>query len=332
MGTPLDVIDRLAAQIVLTDALQLALQNALFDCLQKPRSASQLAETIGWHAAPTSHLLALLWSAELLTRYHSGVGYLYQTAEDAQPYLCTKGGRYVGNAWQYRLMSLRQFGQQLDSIVRQPLPDNDNQQTYDHKWAEAASVQIAEEQRALTADTACEIAATLPHFHRRARLLDIGGGPGLISVALAECYPQLHGVILELPLTAAIAQQHLTAAGINNRFSALAELNEGDRFDVIWCSSFLHFVADPASTLADLHRRLNPGGVLISAHARLGDDPQQVSRVMPYFLPLLMRGKHVFHNDQLSKLLITAGFRVKDRKEMRFPMAPLQVLCAFRDR
>jgi len=137
-------------------------------------------------------------------------------------------------------------------------------------------------------------------------------------------------VVQDLPLTAEVAMGHLHAAGVSDRFSAVSELAEDDCFDIIWCSSFLHFVADPVQTLAKLYRRLKPGGVLISAHARLGHDPQQVSRVLPFFLPLLMRGKHVFHHGQMTQMLEAVGFRVEDRGEYAFPMAPLHVHCAFR--
>lgn len=118
---------------------------------------------------------------------------------------------------------------------------------------------------------------------------------------------------------------------MSDRLSAVSELSTEERFDIIWCSSFLHFVADPAQTLSELYRRLNPGGVLISAHARLGDNPQQVSRVLPFFLPLMMRGKHVFHHDRLATLLANAGFRIEDGGEQPFPMAPLHVHLAFRE-
>lgn len=331
MTSPLNLIDRLAADSVLADALALALRTTLFDRLLTPQSAQQLAAPLGWHPAPTAHFLALLWSFDLLARERDGDDYRYCTAADVRPWLCQQGERYLGEAWQYRLQALRDFGQRLPDMLRQPLPGYSEQLPHDAAWAAAANGQIAQEQRALTADTACEIAATVPRFRRPARLLDMGGGPGLVSAALAQRYPQLTGVVLDLPLTAAVAQGNLNAAGVGDRFSAVSELGADECFDLIWCSSFLHFVADPAQTLAELYKRLKPGGVLISAHARLSDDPQQARRVLPFFLPLLMRGKHVFRHDRLTQMLTDAGFRVEDRGERPFPMAPLHVHCAFRE-
>ncbi len=330
MTFPVSMIDRLAAESVLADSVQLALQHHLFDLLATPLSAKQLAETLGWHAEPTAHLLELLWSFRLLDRQQEGAALHYSSASAVRPYLCQDGERYMGDAWRYRLQALRGFGQQLNDMLTQPLPAYSEQLAHDAAWAAAARAQIAQEQRALTADTACAIAETVAPFHRPARMLDMGGGPGLVSAALAQRFPQLTGVVQDLPLTAGVAQSHLQAAGVSDRFNAVSELASDDRFDIIWCSSFLHFVASPLQTLAGLYRRLKPGGVLISAHARLADDPQQVSQVLPFFLPLLLRGKHVFHHDQMAHMLAEAGFRVEDRGEHAFPMAPLHVHCAWR--
>jgi len=288
--------------------------------LETPLSANSLAERLDWHADPTAHLLELLWSFRLLDRQLEGDSLYYSSASAVRPYLCQSGERYRGDAWRYRLQALRGFGQQLTDMLTQPLPQYSEQLPHDAAWAAAARGQIAQEQRALTADTACKIAATVEQFNRPARMLDMGGGPGLVSAALALRFAQLTGVVQDLPLT----------AGVSDRFSAVSELAEDECFDIIWCSSFLHFVADPVQMLAQLYRRLKPGGVLISAHARLSHDPQQVSQVLPFFLPLLMRGKHVFHHEQMAQMLEEAGFRVEDRGEHQFPMAPLHVHCAFR--
>jgi 2-polyprenyl-3-methyl-5-hydroxy-6-metoxy-1,4-benzoquinol methylase len=330
MTFPITLIDRLAAESVLADCLQLALQHHLFDFLETPLSAKKLAEKVGWDAEPTAHLLELLWSFRLLDRQQEGESLHYNSSSAVRPYLCQSGERYRGDAWHYRLQALRRFGRELTGMLNQPLPQHNDQLPHDAAWAAAARGQIAQEQRALTADTACAIAATVEQFNRPARMLDMGGGPGLVSVALAQRFIQLTGVVQDLPLTAEVAMGHLHAAGVSDRFSALSELAEDDCFDIIWCSSFLHFVADPVQTLVKLYRRLKPGGVLISAHARLGHDPQQVSRVLPFFLPLLMRGKHVFHHGQMTQMLEAVGFRVEDRGEYAFPMAPLHVHCAFR--
>ena len=327
MNTVLKHLDQLAASSVIADALAVALDHRLFYHLQQPQTAAQLAARLSWHPDPTAPLLELLWSDGWLNRE----GDRYRVTEAVHALLCPQGDRYVGDAWRYRLRSLRALGQQLPARVTQPRPGFSAQLAQDAAWAEAASTQIAQEQRALTADTACAIAATLPHFTRPATLLDMGGGPGLVSAALGQRYPQLHGVVQDLPLTAAVAQKNLSAAGLDGRFSARSELTAEERFDIIWCSSFLHFVADPLETLRQLRARLRPGGVLIAAHAEIGPQPDQAREVLPFFLPLILRGKHVFHHGEMTQMLAGAGFSGIRCQPYPFPMAPLMVHVAFQD-
>lgn len=327
MNTMLKKLDRLAASSVMADALALAIDNQLFHHLQQPQTPAQLAAGLNWHPEPTAPLLELLWSDGWLDRE----GERYVASQAAQALLCPQGERYLGDAWRYRLRSLRASGQQLAALVSQPLPGFSAPLAQDAAWAEAASTQIAQEQRALTAETACTIAATLPHFTRPATLLDMGGGPGLVSAALGQRYPNLHGVVQDLPLTAAVAQKNLTGAGLDGRFSARSELTEEERFDIIWCSSFLHFVADPLETLHQLRARLRPGGVLIAAHAEIGSQPEQAREVLPFFLPLMLRGKHVFHHGEMTQLLGRAGFSGIRCQQYPFPMAPLMVHVAFQE-
>ena len=328
MTFPVTLLNDLASNAVVADAVHLALQAGIFEHLQQPRQPAQVAATLDWQAEKTAHLLELLWSVGLLVREQEQ----YQTTAETRVFLCRQSERFMGDAWCFRLENFRRFGQQLATLMLQPLDAFTEQHEHDAAWADAARRQIAQEQQALTATRACEIAATLAQFHRPATLLDMGGGPGLVSVALAKRYPQLRGILNDLPLTAQVAQQNFVAAGIADRFSALSDLPDEMRFDVIWCSSFLYFVADPAQMLARFFRLLNPGGVLISVHGEIPSQPQLAAQVLPAHLPLMMRGKHVTHDGELSAQLCAAGFVLAEQRPGVdvFPLSPLTVHLAFR--
>lgn len=328
MTFPVTLLNDLASKAVVADAVHLALQAGIFEHLQQPRQAAQVARTLDWQAEKTAHLLELLWSVGLLVREQDQ----YQTTAEARVFLCRQSERFMGDAWCFRLENFRRFGQQLATLMPQPLDAFTEQHEHDAAWAEAARRQIAQEQQALTATRACEIAATLAQFNRPATLLDMGGGPGLVSVALAQRYPHLRGILNDLPLTAQVAQQNFVAAGIDDRFSALSAIPDEMRFDVIWCSSFLYFVTEPDQMLARFFRLLNPGGVLISVHGEIPAQPQLAAQVLPAHLPLMMRGKHVTHEGELNAQLCAAGLsRVEPwQGNDVFPMSPLSVHLAFR--
>ena len=85
----------------------------------------------------------------------------------------------------------------------------------------------------------------------------------------------MHGVVFELPEAADVAAQHIAEAGLASRLEArggdLARDDIGTGYDLIWCSSVLHFVPELSACLAKLHAALKPGGELICVHAEIPD-------------------------------------------------------------
>ncbi|MEO8604932.1 MAG: methyltransferase domain-containing protein [bacterium] len=116
--------------------------------------------------------------------------------------------------------------------------------------------------------TAAEAARfLLPHLRPGMRLLDVGCGPGSITVGLAEAVAP--GEVLGIDLAADVldigrelaAEKHLT----NVRFERadLLEIAEHDGgFDVVFAHQVLQHVPDPAAALAAMRRLLKDGGVV----------------------------------------------------------------------
>ena len=315
---------------VRADALRVALEWRLFDRLYQPLGAAELARQLESDPANTGYLLELLWNMQLLDRDDA---LRYRNSAVAQEYFCTCAARYCGDAWGFRLANLRRFGGQLAEQVSsgQPLTAG----FAPGGWASAAKVQIAQEQRAVTADLAVALLAQLPEFAGARRLLDLGGGPGLVAIALATAHPQLQGEVFDFADTVAIAADNIRQAGLQQRLGVRAgDLDQdplGEGFDLIWCSSVLHFVQDPLASLGRIRAALRPGGVLVCAQAQIPDDPSAAGRVLPYYLSMRMQGRHVTGAGGLQALAREAGFvGIECHAEVPFAVAPVSVLVARR--
>lgn len=325
MRSPLPTLDHLLAQHALNGAVAFAFEHRLFDFMALPATAAQVAQHYDWQPHQTYHLLRLLWSTELLTHEAD----CFVLAPNVHAYLCHDSRCYIGDAWRYRHQVLQQFAQRLPQLLTQAGPGWQDPLQIDTAWADAALHQIAQEQRALSADTACAIADTLADFQCPALLLDMGGGPGLISIALAQRFPQLSVIVLDLPQTATVAQRNFEKAGLSDRCCALAKLPEGRQVDIIWSSSFLYFMADRQAMLREWFTRLKPGGLLLSAHAEVPEQPEEARQVLPFFTPLMMRGYNVTNEGVLCEELRQAGFDIERVQRMQpFPMSPLNVILA----
>jgi 2-polyprenyl-3-methyl-5-hydroxy-6-metoxy-1,4-benzoquinol methylase len=321
---------------VRADALRIALDWKLFNLLQVPTSALAIARQLQLDPANTGYWLEVLWSMELLKRDDRQPPHYRNTAV-ASDYLRADAADYCGDAWAFRLRGLRHFGSQLGDQVRtgQLSGQAPNMATTIDNWTMAARLQIAQEQRAVTVDVALRLMAQVPEFPAVRRMLDLGGGPGLVAIALARDNPMLTGEVFDFAQTVTVAADNIRQAGLEQRLEVrggdLASDPIGEGYDLIWCSSVLHFVPDMAAALAKIHAALRPGGVLVSAHAEVPADPELARRVMAYYLSMQMQGRQVTCAGGLSEALQQAGFvNIDSYPEVAFAMTPVSVLVARR--
>lgn len=332
----------LAVAPVQADGLAAALELGIFDALATPQTPAQLAGTLSLHAPHTALLLELLWSMQVLERgVAPGAGdsaASYRCTATTLQYFCRQSAAFCGDAWLYRLHALRHFATQLSTLVRDggkaaPSPYNTANGV---NWAAAAQQQIGQEQRAVTMRAALSVMQRITPFAARTtplRLLDLGGGPGWVAIALAQAHAGLRGCVFDWPETVAVAAANIAHAQLSDRLDTLGGDLESDDigagYDLIWCSSVLHFVPDMAAALHKMHAALKPGGMLVCVQAEIAATPDAAARVLPYYLPMRMLGRAVTRQGELAQHLLSAGFaRIEQYQASDFPMAPVQVLIA----
>ncbi|WJV55920.1 methyltransferase [Prodigiosinella aquatilis] len=324
----------LALASVNADVLRVAIEMRLFRYLDKPTKAADIATRLGLDPVNTGYILDMLWSMGLLSRESDNPAY-YVNQEVARKYFCSDAAQYLGDAFLFRLRGLRHFGSQLAEQIRSGLICNQaaGVHTTQENWAKAADLQIAQEQRAVTVDVAMALMRRIPEFQSGGRLLDLGGGPGLIAIAMLQACPAFSGEVFDFPETIAVAQNNINKAGLSERLQVrsgdLTVDSIGENFDLVWCSSVLHFVPDINDVLAKIWAALNPGGVFICAHAEVSPIAAEARKVLPYYLSMQMKRNHVPLKGQLSLAMTMTGFtQIEQYDDIEFPVAPVSVLVA----
>ncbi|SNS91418.1 MULTISPECIES: methyltransferase [unclassified Azospirillum] len=327
---PLQPFWNIAAAPLQAQALEQALSLGLFDILQDAATAGHVARQCQLDPTATGLWLDLLWSMELLTRYHLADAPEtphYRTAPLALRYFHTASEENCAQAWLYRARFLARFAGQWETLLNQGF-DLHGEAAPKGSWAQAAREQIGQEQRAVTVPAVLRLLEMLPALPQTGRLLDLGAGPGHVGIALAQRLTGWQGVLCDQPETAMVAQENIDKAGLADRLQALGcDLNThmpGGGYDLIWCSAVLHFLRDPQEAVRKAANALNAGGLLVLAHAEQTDDPGVAARVLPFYGTVALRGNPLPRPGAVAAMMEAAGLHeIQSLGRIDFPMAPV---------
>lgn len=122
----------------------------------------------------------------------------------------------------------------------------------------------------------------VPDVHARlsadppARVLDVACGVGWASIAIANAYPNVTVLGLDLDRSSIrLARDNAAASGVKGRvqFQAqdVAALSRNERFDLAIIVEAVHDMSRPVDVLRAIRRHLAPGGSLIVVDEKVAD-------------------------------------------------------------
>lgn len=226
---------------------------------ERALTAGQVARKAQTSERGTRLLLDALCAMELLGKNNGR----YRNTEQSQRYLVQSSADYVG----YMILHHQQLSSSwtalADAVTRgQPVGSSGSKSNA--QWREAFLMGMYTQARLQAPQIVRKI-----DLKDRARLLDIGGGPGTYAIAFCQSNPQLHAVVLDLPGTRPFAEQIIKNAGLEDRIhfqpGDYKHDNIAGGFDVIWISHILH-AEGPQACRALIQKAagaLDPGGLLL---------------------------------------------------------------------
>lgn len=155
-----------------------------------------------------------------------------------------------------------------------------------------------------------------------ATVVDVGGGNGSLLIEVLERYPDLHGVLLELPDAAAAARARLAEAGLSGRSACV----EGSFFDGVppggdayTLARVLHNWNDDnaVAILRRVHAVLPPHGRVIVLEEFLPEEADPAGRSAAGLVDLLMLVTMEGHDrteHEYRELLVKAGFEIVEAR------------------
>jgi hypothetical protein len=282
------------------------------------RTAENLATRSGASSASLQHLLRALVAFDVFIEHEDGTFGLTPLGEtlrsdamaSALP-TATLVGSEIGQAWNEFLWTVRTgrsaFGKLYGTEFFSYLELKPELRTvFDLSQVEGLRLDLEEILRGVD-------------FSGRNVVVDVGGGDGALLEYILAAYPDLHGVLIELPQEVVRARQRLAAAGLADRFEAHA----GDIFETVPATGDMYLLRQImhdwddnrcAALLAACRRAMPDHAVLVIIDLLVqdkvtSDQDAQMTGLMDLYMMSIF-GSCERTRAQLESLLAVAGFRV----------------------
>ena len=157
--------------------------------------------------------------------------------------------------------------------------------------------------------------ARLAAFDGVRRLLDVGGGSGCFSIALAQQRPRLRATVMDLPAMTRLADRYIEDAGVraqvDTRVVDMFREAWPEGYDAIFMSNIFHdWNQDTCAVLAARSlEALPPGGRILLHEMLLADDGSGPLAAAGFSMMMLAgtQGRQ-YSFSELARILTDAGF------------------------
>jgi hypothetical protein len=312
-----DQLMAMARGFQISQIFMVAMELAVFDFLEEPRSAAETAAWLKADPRATNIFLNALASQGFLVK---GVDY-FHNSDIASRYLVQGKDDYRGAIIRHMRHTWRGWLNLKETIFLGHPRELDPE-----KWLDARPERDEGEVRdfimgmhAIARDRAPQVAARLDLSGVR-HLLDLGGGPATYAITFAQAHPQMRATVFDLPRPIKIAQENIAKYGLEPRLDTLAgnflKDDIGQGYDFIWVSQILHS-HDEAQCRLIINKcvaALVPGGTLAIQDFFLNDDgytPPGPAMFAVHMLAVTPRGRSYLASE-VAAWMAEAGLTAPD--------------------
>ena len=298
----------------------------VFNYMSDPVSAEEVAQTIDAHPRNVSLFLDGLAAIDLVQKK----GGLYRNAPMAQAFLVEGSQTYVGQLLAFMASADSQLDNLTKLVKEGPSPKPEKPPFSEEMQANSVAM-MANSERAGDAQLAVEIVSKLPEFSSCQKMLDLGGGPGLIGMAIVAAHPDMKGVIFDLPPVVRLAETFIREYQMEDRVEVLiGDFNRdpiGEGYDLVFTSNSLQFAHVIDSVVKKVYDSLNPGGVFVSffgfGQTHEGTKPENL--VLGLLSMALMGQEIRIEQGHISDSMLRVGFRSVHSKILSTSWGPQEL-------
>ena len=291
------------------ELIKTAIELKVFDQLNEPVDAEGVAAALSTHPANTKYLLNGLTAMGLVSKRNG----LFSNTDLAGTYLTGNGDLNIGTSllfmgsWVDPLLN----GGTKELVTNGPPPPKDLSK--EEIWEHAARSALAMT-RCGRAQRLAGYISEIPEFSSFGRMLDMGSGAGIISVAVAALHPDLDCVLLDQPAVCRVADEVIAEYGLENRVKTRPgnyfSDDIGNNYDFIMANYTLNFYRDKMDRIMDKTlKALNSGGIFMVTSDGLTNERTAPETTVISWLSSCMTGSDMgFERGAISAAMLKAGF------------------------
>jgi ubiquinone/menaquinone biosynthesis C-methylase UbiE len=223
----------------------------------------------------------------------------------------------------------------LSELVKEgPPPKPETIPEFSEEMSKKYAAIYANSERAGDAQTALEIVSKLPEFPSFQKMLDLGGGPGLIGMAIVASHPSMKGVIFDLPPVVNVAKALIKEYGMEDRMEVLGgDFNRdpiGEGYDLVLACSCLEAAKDIDSIVKKVYDALNTGGVFASIfNSGLTQERTKPEPLVLSSLSMALMGHELlFDQGSVADSMLRVGFKSVHSRTLNTPWGSTELNIA----
>jgi ubiquinone/menaquinone biosynthesis C-methylase UbiE len=255
---------------------------------------------------------------------------LYQNTALVQTFLVEGSQSYIGEMLVFMTDSDSPLDN-LTTLVKEGPPPKPEKQPFSEEMLAQGAVMMANTERAGDAQLAEKLVSELPEFSSFQKMLDLGGGPGLIGMAIVAAHQNLKGVIFDLPPVVRVAENYIKEYKMEDRVETLGgDFNKdsiGKGYDFVFTSNSLQFAHEIDMVVKKVYDALNPGGVLMSlfgfGHTDDGTKPENL--VLGLLSMALMGQETWVKQGYIADSMLRVGFRTVHSRILSMAWGPMEL-------
>jgi predicted O-methyltransferase YrrM len=317
------IYDLASQSSIKTKLLLSGINLGVFDIISDWQTPEEVAKSIETHPENTEAFLDALTSIDLLEKSNGR----YKNTEMSNTFLVTSNPAYIGGFINVlETFNIPTAEMMIELIKNGPPPPDPNADIGDMELWKQIHRSAGTVQRAGFGQELAKIISKFPEFPNMKKMLDLGGGAGLVGMCIVDSHPTMEGVIYDQPPVVQVADDFIKEYEMESRIKTIGGNymtdSVGENYDLILASQTLGFAGNQVDDIIKkLYDSLNPGGILITLHDGLTNEKTKPPSIILPFLGMALRGQaseiRLFEEGETGHSMLRMGFR----SVHRFPLA-----------